>query len=67
MTRRCGWCGVFIRRDTKPTLGANAFGTPVEQTLCPGCVHEWLDLTRRNMARLETHPDGMDYVIGGVR
>lgn len=67
---RCRWCGVYVRRDTAPTPGANAFGTPLEQTLCPDCAQVWLDLTERNLTRLEAHPDDMDGVIemlGGIR
>lgn len=48
MTRRCDWCGCFVRADTQPMPFMNVLGDPVSWLLCPACGESCRYLAARN-------------------
>lgn len=55
MKLRCKWCGVYVRADAEPTWGANRWGVPIAQLLCPADSAYWADvLTMANLERIHT-------------
>jgi hypothetical protein len=57
VTRHCGWCGVFVSNDTEPTPGANRWGIPLDQLLCPEDAAYWVSLSEANISRLNSETE----------
>lgn len=57
MTAHCGWCGRFLMKDTFPTPGFNVRLEVIEQTLCPDCAPQWIELSKLNQQRYQGGAD----------
>ena len=48
-SKRCDWCGAFVRADTPPWTFLNYHGDPTTQMHCPGCRVHANGLLTRNL------------------